>query len=85
MPSKRHSNVPTSSKYFPHGPRFQIVIIRLTDTPQKVHWVGKAQVPVYSFQDVTFREQNLRFGVGGIHAVKEVRNRRCDNLFDLRG
>ena len=30
------------------------------DTPQKVHWVGKAQVPVHSFQ-VTLREQNLRF------------------------
>jgi len=28
-------------------------MILLTDTPQKVHWVGKAQVPVYSFQDVT--------------------------------
>jgi len=50
------------------------------DTPQKVHWVGKVQVPVYSFQDVTLREQNLRFGVRGIRAVKEVRNGRCDNL-----
>ena len=53
--------------------------------PQKVHWVGKAQVPVYSFQDVTLRKQNLRFGVRGIRAVKEVRNRGCDNLFDLGG
>ena len=68
-----------------HSPRFQIVIIRLTDTPQKVHWVGKGQVPVYSFQDVTLRGQNLRFGVRGIRTVKEVRNGRCDNLFDLRG
>jgi hypothetical protein len=82
--SKRHSNVPSSSRY-PHGPRYQIVIIRLTDTPQKVHWVGKAQVPVYSFQGVTLREQNLRFGVRGIRAVKEMRNGRCDNLFDLGG
>ena len=40
---------------------------------------------VHSFQDATFREQNLRFGVRGIRAVKEVRNRRCSNLFDLGG
>ena len=50
------------------------------DTPREVHWVGKAQIAVYSFQDVTPREQNLRFGVRGIRAVKEVRNGRCDNL-----
>jgi hypothetical protein len=56
-----------------------------TDTPQKVHWVGRAPVPVHSFQDVTLREQNLRFGARGIRAVKEVRNGGCDNLFDLGG
>ena len=40
-----------------------------------------------SFQDVALREQNPRFGVQleGTRAVKEVRNRRCDNLFDLGG
>ena len=65
--SKHHSNAPTPSRYFPMVLDSRIC---LTDTPQKVDLAGKAQVSVYSFQDVTLREQNLRFSVRGIRAVK---------------
>ena len=56
---------------------------RLTYTPKKMHRVRIAQVPVYRFQDVTLCEENLRFSVQWIRAVKEVWNGGSDNLLDL--
>jgi len=72
-------------KVLGEGPRLEVVLVCLGNSPQEVHRIGVRQVVVQSREDEPFGTKNLFLSEAIVGDVAEVLNVRRENLLVLGG